>query len=317
MKRGLNENGAGRIGYRAWAVAVLAGGLTAAQAAGAPAEDARRLVTDAASGALSMHVGQTLCWTYVPQGREGKPYFHPLALPGTGEALTAYRPPDHAWHLGLWFSWKLINGYNFWEPTSNAVTRVVAQRITPEPDKRVTIEVTLAYLGDGLELVRETRTVRVTTAFNGNYAIAWESAFTAQDRPVEFACTPAKRGKDGNWATGGYAGLMWRFPDADSLTCRYVNAEGKSDVQTCGESSERLDITAVSVATGARARIVIRDRGGHPRQPTPWFARHDLKAHKGRGYFLAGPSLIFHEPLRLAAGATLTVRYAVEVERMP
>jgi len=264
-----------------------------------------------------MYVGQTLCWTYVPQGREGKPYFHPLALPGTGEALTAYRPPDHAWHLGLWFSWKLINGYNFWEPTSNAVMRVVAQRITPEPDKRVTIEVTLAYLGDGRELVRETRTVRVTTAFNGNYAIAWESAFTAQDRPVEFACTPAKRGKDGNWATGGYAGLMWRFPDADALTCRYVNAEGKSDVQTCGESSERLDITAVSPASGARARIVIRDRGGHPRQPTPWFARHDLKAHKGRGYFLAGPSLIFHEPLRLAAGATLTVRYAVEVERMP
>ena len=42
-----------------------------------------------------MYVGQTLCWTYVPQGREGKPYFHPLAMPGTGEALTAFRPPDH------------------------------------------------------------------------------------------------------------------------------------------------------------------------------------------------------------------------------
>jgi len=316
VKRGSSENKTGRGGYRTWAVTVLVGCFTV-QVAGEPVADARRLETDAASGAVSMYVGQALCWTYVPQGREGKPYFHPLALPGTGEALTVFRPPDHAWHLGLWFSWKLINGYNFWEPTSNAVTRVVSQRITPSPDKQVMIEATLAYLGDGRELVRETRTVRVTTAPNGDYTIAWESVFKAQGGAVEFACTPAKRGKDGNWASGGYAGLMWRFPDVDALTCRYANAEGKTDVQACGESSERMEVMVTAAKSGARARIVIRDHGGNPRHPTPWFARHDLKAHKGRGYFLVGPSLVFHEPLRLEAGATLTVRYDIEVKRMP
>ena len=66
MRRSLNGTGAVRVDCRIWAVAALAGCLTAVRAAGEPAEDARRLVKDAASGAVSMHVGQTLCWTYVP-----------------------------------------------------------------------------------------------------------------------------------------------------------------------------------------------------------------------------------------------------------
>jgi len=23
---------------------------------------------------------------------------------------------DHVWHLGYWFSWKYINGVNYWKP---------------------------------------------------------------------------------------------------------------------------------------------------------------------------------------------------------
>ena len=46
-------------------------------------------------------------------------YFHPLGLPGT-PALTVDSPGDHVWHHGLWFSWKYIDGVNYWENAPGA-----------------------------------------------------------------------------------------------------------------------------------------------------------------------------------------------------
>jgi hypothetical protein len=284
-------------------------------AASACAEDTRRWVTDPATGAVTMWANGTNVWTYVPQSKEGKPYFHPLTVPGTGEPLTAFRPPDHAWHLGLWFSWKLINKCNFWEPNSNAVTKIVSQNVKPGDDRVLTVDAVLAYEGNGKELARENRKVRVTTAENGNYTIEWESVFTAGAADVVFDCTKAGKNKSGDWASGGYAGLMWRFPDNPAFTYHFATAEGKENIKACGERSERVEAEAVSKTTGAKAKIVFRDLPGNTRCPTPWFVRHDLNAHKGRGYYLIGPAMIFHEPLRLAAGESACFRYSVSVER--
>lgn len=52
-------------------------------------------------------------WNFELATPEGRPFFHPLTLPG-GRTLTAARPADHVWHLGYWFSWKFINGVNYW-----------------------------------------------------------------------------------------------------------------------------------------------------------------------------------------------------------
>lgn len=280
------------------------------------AQDTRQLATDPATQAVSMRVGGKTCWTYVPKSPEGKPYFHALNIPGTEAALTAHRPPDHNWHLGLWFSWKFINGVNFWEPDSNGVTRVVAQTVTPESDKSLNVAATLAYVAKGKEAVREQRAVRVTTQPSGNYTIEWDSTFTAQGAEAVFSTTPSKKDAGGTWATGGYAGLMWRFPDSPAFAFTFANAAGHADVKTCGEASEKMEIVATEAASGAKARITFRDHPENPRHPTPWFARHSLTAHKGRGYYLVGPSMIFHEPLTLAPGASARFRYAVTVERL-
>jgi outer membrane lipoprotein-sorting protein len=281
----------------------------------ARAEDTRRFATDPETGAVTMWVNGTNVWTYVPQSQEGKPYFHPLTVPGTGEALTSFRPPDHAWHLGLWFSWKLINGCNFWEPTSNAVTKVVFKKVTPAQSGSMVAFTELAYEGNGRELVREKRRVLVSTKENGDYTIEWDSAFTAGAEAVVFDCTKAGKNKAGDWASGGYAGLMWRFPDTPHFDYTFRNAEGKENVKACGEPSAWVEAVAVSKATGAKAKITFRDLEGNPRHPTPWFVRYDLNAHKGRGYYLVGPAMIFHEPLKLAAGGTARFRYSVAVER--
>lgn len=280
------------------------------------AEDARRFVTDKETGAVTMQVGGKTCWTFVPQGQEGKPYFHPLAIPGTDDVFTSHRPPDHNWHLGLWFSWKFINGCNFWEPDSNGVTRVVAQAVTPADDTSFTADATLAYIAKGKEAVREKRAVRVTTEPNGNYTVEWDSTFTAAGAEAVFSCTPSKKDKSGNWATGGYAGLMLRFADSPAFSYTFANDAGHTDVKTCGEKSAKMEVVATCAASGAKAKITVADHPENPRHPAPWFARYSTAAHKDRGYYLVGPSMIFHEPLTIKAGESARFRYTVTVERL-
>ncbi|GAF86299.1 unnamed protein product, partial [marine sediment metagenome] len=60
------------------------------------------------------HDGKTV-WQFNHGADQPKPHFHPVALPD-GRIVTWDRPPDHVWHHGLWFSWKYINGLNYWEP---------------------------------------------------------------------------------------------------------------------------------------------------------------------------------------------------------
>ena len=54
-----------------------------------------------------------LIWQYNFNTRKGKPFFHPLNA--NSVTLSCESPSDHTWHLGLWFSWKFINGLNYWE----------------------------------------------------------------------------------------------------------------------------------------------------------------------------------------------------------
>ena len=279
-------------------------------------DDPRQLVTDPATASVTLSLNGKTCWTYVPQSPEGKPYFHPLAIPGTDDVLSSFRPPDHAWHLGLWFSWKFINGVNFWEPDTNGITRVITQTVSPLADKTFLADVLIAYIAKGTEAVREKRTVRVVTQRNGNYTIEWDTTFTAQGTEAVFTSTPAKKDNAGNWATGGYSGLLWRFSDSPAISYTIATAEGFSDVKACGEKSASLTVLATAAASGAKAKITFRDHPENPRYPTPWFARHSTTAHKGRGYYLVGPSLTFHEPFSLAPRTSARFRYTVEVERL-
>jgi hypothetical protein len=60
-----------------------------------------------------MQKGQPV-WQFNFGSNATKPFFHPVALPG-GPVLTWDQPGDHPWHRALWFSWKFINGINYWE----------------------------------------------------------------------------------------------------------------------------------------------------------------------------------------------------------
>src|SRR5690349_20967673 len=62
---------------------------------------------------LAWRSGTNVAWRFSFDPKKGKPFFHPLAVAG-GPALTNFKPEDHPWHYGLWFSWKYINHANYW-----------------------------------------------------------------------------------------------------------------------------------------------------------------------------------------------------------
>src|SRR5882672_8277076 len=62
---------------------------------------------------IAWHEGSNVVWRFSFDDKKGKPFFHPISAGGT--AFTNFKPQDHPWHYGLWFSWKYINHVNYWE----------------------------------------------------------------------------------------------------------------------------------------------------------------------------------------------------------
>ena len=83
-------------------------------------------------------------------GREAaKPCFDPLGLVD-GVSLIWKSPPDHPWHHGLWFSWKEINGVNYWEEDATTglaagLTEVISSQVSAGDDFAARIELQLQY----------------------------------------------------------------------------------------------------------------------------------------------------------------------------
>lgn len=275
--------------------------LGAAAAGAAPdwrrAEDQVVLVMD----------GHTV-WAFHHGAKVTKPYFHPLALPG-GASLTEHRPADHPWHFGLWFSWKYINGINYWE--EDRATGLPAGRTTwapaeieTRPDGSARIALAMTYAPPDAEpVLTERRRLAISApGENGAYWIDWTSAFTAGAAPVKLTVTPVNPAR----TSGGYAGLMFRAAHA-LKAWQVMDTEGRSGLAANGERAAGLDFSGE--LAGAPAGIAFLDHPSNPRHPTPWFLRLDEKAPYG----LTGPAHLFYEPLTMAAGETLTFRYRIHI----
>ena len=67
---------------------------------------------------VEIHAGDQLLALYrateeLPRSESPKPCFAPLYTL-SGQLVTEYRPPDHAWHTGLFFGWVHVNDANLW-----------------------------------------------------------------------------------------------------------------------------------------------------------------------------------------------------------
>ncbi len=236
-------------------------------------------------------------WQLNYKQEQGKPYFHPLCL-ADGTVLTAARPADHPWHRGLWWSWKLINGINYWEEDkktglSDGRTELVSLKITTNIDN-ARIEMSLSYHPpEQAPILNEQRLVVVSAPDpKGNYCIDWDSTFSAGSQQLKFDRTVPT-----NWS-GGYAGLGLRFaPETKSWTF-----------------SSSIGITGATNNYGANARwldfskgagVTLFDHPANQRHPTWWYPNQSFP--------FCNAAFLFREPYVLPAGGTLRLRYRVLV----
>jgi quercetin dioxygenase-like cupin family protein len=154
-------------------------------------------------------------WQFTYDPAKGKPFFHPLS-PGS-QSLTNFKPEDHPWHYGLWFSWKYINGANYWEEDKKSgraegATRWSDVRVDPRADGSAQIQMNLTYTHpSGRVDLTETRVLQVSAPDpQGDFSIDWSATFVAGDEGVEFGRT-AMPGEPNGQVNGGYAGLSARL----------------------------------------------------------------------------------------------------------
>jgi type 1 glutamine amidotransferase len=244
------------------------------------------------------------------------PYFHPLNT-ADGRTLTWDRPPDHVWHHGLWFSWKFIDGVNYWEidaKTGRPAGRTTWSNVKVEARKDLgaRIALDLAYRpGDGTKpALTEKRTITVSPPDGeGGYALDW----TCEFRPVLEVVldrTPLP-GEPGGQSWGGYAGLSLRF--AGDLAER-VAVTSDGPIAEAGWREDRyrgrheaLDYSAMT--DGKTVGIAILDHPSNPRSPTPWYVIRSAEM----SFF--SPALLCYGPMTLKAGQRWTLRYRVIVHQ--
>lgn len=250
-------------------------------------------------------------WQLNFKKEEGKPYLHPVSAPD-GVLLTWHRPSDHPWHRALWFSWKLINGLNYWEPDAGTgklqgLSDVLDVEV-PQMDQRgARVVMRLGYHPPNRPTVlEEIRTLTISAPdAQRNYRIDWHQRFTAtKKQDVVLDRTPPK---EKPW--GGYGGLSYRA--ARSMTdVVLLDSRGRRNGQIHGQSARWVDASgSFGAEKKSDAGVTIFDHPSNPRHPTLWYIALDPK--QGHPFVYTNPALLFNEPLTLPAGESLDLDYRV------
>ena len=249
---------------------------------------------------LALLSGTRTIWQVVADPAEGKPYFHPIATPD-GFVLTDLRPPDHPWHRGLWWSWKFINGLNYWEEDrkthqSQAATELVTANLKPNEDGSADLDFAIRYKPwTAPPVLDEKRTIHVSTPENGSYEIQWTSEFTALVSAT-LGRTPIP-GEPNGVPFGGYAGLSLRLNPATRAWNFSGDTSEKNELH-----GRKAGWVRFSAGPGGPAVTIFGDPR-NPRSPSPWYVNRHMP--------YVSPAVLFNEPLSLSRGEKLVLRYRI------
>jgi hypothetical protein len=310
-----------------FALACMALALTWAQTSGAArkaprAEGAKKLRAtkkapatwtwdEQADKSVALKRGEQVVWRFNYAADQNKAYFHPVALPG-GPVLTWDKPPDHVWHHALWFSWKFLNGVNYWEidrktgkPAGRSQWANVKVATRPDHSARISMDMTWRDPDDKAVLTG-TRTVDVSAPDEtGRYHFDWTCTFTAGKKDVLLDRTPLP-GEPGGKGYGGYAGLSLRLAK-DLIDRKAVTPTGpvKFEQDRYRDKAPAMDYNGT--IGGKAVGVAVCDHADNLNHPTPWYAI----ASKKMSYY--SPAVICYKPHTITAGKTLTLRYRVIV----
>ena len=241
-----------------------------------------------------------------------KSYFDPVCVAG-GPSLTWARPPDHVWHYGLWFSWKYINGLNYWEEKAGKAqgeTFWSSPRIETRPDGSAVIVCALGYRPTATNepVLKEQRTITVSAPdADGAYHMDWTQVFTAGGQPVTLDRTPLAHEPHGqSW--GGYAGLSVRGSQAFTNLETVASTIGRVPRDAGG----RLDVTAAAAEQngligGKPYGIALLAHPSNPRAPGDWYPIET----PGVPFYYLNAAFLLKSAYVMPSNTTLTLRYRV------
>lgn len=260
---------------------------------------------------LSLNNNNNVIWQFNFNDRFGKPYFHPVAVKNSD--LTCISPPDHPWHLGLWFSWKFINGVNYWEYLddfkseqtsyrSAGVTEIQESEIFKNTDFSADIRMELKYHPrDSNAIMTEKRNMHISPPFSdGSYFIDNEYIFTPLTGDVVLDRTPVPGEPEGqSW--GGYSGLSVRF--SQDLTSPEIIVP--SDSETYKKNNWLY--MGFNALSGEKAGICIMQNMKHTPSTTSWYIIKDQKIP----FYYFSPAVLYDGKIRLKKGETFKLKYRV------
>jgi hypothetical protein len=272
--------------------------------------------TDATS--ISWKNGAKVVWRFSFDKNKGKPFFDPVSVAG-GPALTNFKPADHPWHYGLWFSWKYINHVNYWEENKDTgdaegITTWRKPEIATQPDGSAAIKMDVIYANPkGIVDLTETRAIEISApTADGSYALDWRATFTAGKEGAILDRTPMP-GEPQGVVNGGYAGLSVRMA-AQPLTM---------NVMTPGGPVVEFPSSRARPATPAVGCNFIdngKDVGGiaffgDPANPgganAPWYLINDNTTNNGEGFRFMCSAVLAPKVLTLKATEKMELHYRI------
>jgi len=259
---------------------------------------------DTTATSLGLSKDGKVIWQFNFDKKEGKPYFHPLCT-SDGTLLTALRPKDHPWHRALWFSWKHINGLNYWEENrkglSQGLTEITGMKTKIDTGKSLTVDMTLSYHPPKKPVVMTEKLNIVVTVpdADGVYTITWKTTFTAGEKDVFLDRTPIP-GEKGGKGYGGYAGLSLRLAP-EQRKWPAVDSEGRKDMKIHGQAAKWMGFGNKTGGGGVFIEAGKSSFGATPR----WYIS------KGMPYF--SPAVLFAKPFTIKAGKSIDMAYTITI----
>lgn len=258
---------------------------------------------------FALHKGEHLIWRYNFNELHGRPFFHPVFVGSNN--LTCLSPEDHPWHLGQWFSWKYINGVNYWEYLSGTyqsegVSEIKDIEITRNADFSAEIKLEIVYHPiKGADVLTENRTIKISApSEKGDISMEYILKFKALAEEVDLNRTPIEGEPDGqSW--GGYAGLSIRF-NMDFMDHQFISSWGETE-DVSGKPGDWLYM-GFTGQNGNRLGSQIMVSPDSQREGAAWYtiSTEDLP------FYYFSPAYLYYKPLVLKKGEELELKYRID-----
>lgn len=272
----------------------------------------KNMFWDESSNYLALVNQGKIIWKFNYEKEEGKPYIHPLATIN-GSVLTELRPSDHPWHRGVWFSWKYINGLNYWEEDrttgrSEGITELKSVSVKKEKNFEAEFRMELSYHPKNTpDILKEDRIVTISTPKeDGSYFMVWESKFTALVDEVVLDRTPLPHEANGkSW--GGYAGFSVRLNN-QLQEVSITNYQEQKMVQS-GSQSPWVTFQMKDTQSNY-ASVSIFDHPKNRKYPSKWY----LTNNSNIPFYYFSPSILYDAKMVLQKNESFIMKYGLLVQ---